>query len=108
MIGDLDHVPAAPDALAWVQAVRAFATCTRLRMGRPGDRACHHEEPPSGASTVLSTYADLKVTANHRAHADVAHRWQRGLSGLNWPQDVTTVHMPFDMLPRPPGRKIDN
>ena len=109
VVGDLDHVLTAPDAMGWVQAVRVFASLViDSGWGIPVIMHATTKSPPPGPFTVLSSYADLKISAQHPARADIAHRWWRGSWSLAWPQDVTTQHMPLDQLPRPPGRMIDH
>jgi hypothetical protein len=109
VVGDLDHVLAAPDALAWVQAMRVFASLViDSGWGIPLIVYATSKTPPAGAAAVLSAYADLKIIAAHGARASFAHRWRRASGVLTWPQEVTTVRMPFDQLPRPPGRRIDH
>jgi hypothetical protein len=105
IVGDLEPVLFAEDALAWVEAVRVFASLViESRWGIP---VIAFATGAGGPSSVLSTYADLQIQGHHEAQVRAMLRWHRRLVMINLAPDVTSVRLALDDLPRPLGRKVD-
>lgn len=107
ILGDLELVLLAPDALVWVEAVRVFASLViASRWGVPviafGSSAGAAQ---TGAPSLLSTYADLQILADAPTHAVASQRWRRQSSRLDWKQPVTSVQLALDNVQRPTGRR---
>jgi KaiC/GvpD/RAD55 family RecA-like ATPase len=107
IVGDLQSVLAAPDALTWVEAVRVFASLViESRWGIP---VTAYTSGTAGSSahafSILSTHADLKIISIDPTVATAVQRWRRSPVSLVWREAVTGVGLALDDLPRPPGRR---
>ncbi len=107
VMGDLRTVLASADALAWVEVVRVFVSLIiASRWGIPVIAHMSGPENLSGetSTALLSTYADLTITAPHRHQAHATQRGRRDTTVLNWTREVTSVPLTLDHLPGASGR----
>jgi hypothetical protein len=106
IVGDLAAILGVPDEIAWIDALRVFASLMiASRWGIPVVAYRSSPEDPSArASALLSSHADLIITAPYLARAVAVQRWGREARRLDWTRDVTTVPLAIDRLLRPPGR----
>ena len=96
-MGDLEPVLSAGDALAWVEAIRVFASLViESRWGIP---VIAYATGAGTPSSILSTYADLQIAGPTPTQAIAMRRWRRQLDQLRWVAPVT------DILPDDPRRR---